>query len=458
MTRRLLVRYRRLALRLVARLDRLGRLPPAEDGPPTRGPILAGCLILLLFFGALVGWAGTVPLASAALAPGVVAVAGFRKTVQHLEGGIVRELLVAEGDRVEADQLLLRLDDTRIKAELDALDAQLVAAAALEARLLAEQAQSERLVVPAWLEARAGEPVAGLALASQAELLRARGEALRGQQAILRQRIARQREQIAGLDGQMVAQARERAILQAELEGLRPLAARGVVAKSRLWSLERQEAQLEAAGAENRADAAAAEQAIGELELALGELQAQRAAEIAGELRQVQERRLALAGELAAKRDTFERTGVRAPIAGIVVDRRIHTPGGVLAAGSPVLDLVPVDAPLVIEARVDPKDRDVVAPGQEASVRFTAFSQRVASSVRARVQAISADRLVDAATGQGWYRALIELVEDPGPALGGARLHPGMQASVMIVTGERTALAYLARPILASVQQALRED
>jgi multidrug efflux pump subunit AcrA (membrane-fusion protein) len=141
-----------------------------------------------------------------------------------------------------------------------------------------------------------------------------------------------------------------------------------------------------------------------------------------------------------------------------VVDRRIHTPGGVLAAGSPVLDLVPVDAPLVIEARVDPKDRDVVAPGQEASVRFTAFSQRVASSVRARVQAISADRLVDAATGQGWYRALIELVEDPGPALGGARLHPGMQATVMIVTGERTALAYLARPILASVQQALRED
>jgi HlyD family type I secretion membrane fusion protein len=442
MTRRLLVRYRRLALRLVARLDRLGRLPPAEDGPPTRGPILAGCLILLLFFGALVGWAGTVPLASAALAPGVVAVAGFRKTVQHLEGGIVRELLVAEGDRVEAGQLLLRLDDPRIKAELDALDAQLVAAAALEARL----------------EARAGEPVAGLALASQAELLRARGEALRGQQAILRQRIARQREQIAGLDGQMAAQARERAILQAELEGLRPLAARGVVAKSRLWSLERQEAQLEAAGAENRADAAAAEQAIGELELALGELQAQRAAEIAGELRQVQERRLALAGELAAKRDTFERTGVRAPIAGIVVDRRIHTPGGVLAAGSPVLDLVPVDAPLVIEARVDPKDRDVVAPGQEASVRFTAFSQRVASSVRARVQAISADRLVDAATGQGWYRALIELVEDPGPALGGARLHPGMQATVMIVTGERTALAYLARPILASVQQALRED
>lgn len=458
MTRRLLVRYRRLALRLIARLDRLGRPPAAADGPPTRGPILAGCLILLLFFGALVGWAGTVPLASAALAPGVVAVAGFRKTVQHLEGGIVREILVAEGDRVEAGQVLVRLDDTRIRAELQAVDAQRVAAAALEARLLAEQAGAVRIAFPPWLEARRGEPVVALALSSQEQLLRARAEAQRGQAAILHQRIAQHREQIAGLEGQLTALDRELAILRAELDGIRPLAARGTVAKSRLWSLERQEAQLEAAASESRAAAAAAKQSIGELELRLGELAILRAAEIAQELRQVQERRLALESEAAAKADTFARTEVRAPIAGIVVDRRIHTPGGVLAAGSPILDLVPLDAPLVIEARIDPKDRDVVTAGQSASVRFSAFSQRVASLVKGRVAAISADRLSDPTTGQPYYRALVELAEDPAPALGGARLHPGMQASVMILTGERTALAYLARPILASVEQALRED
>jgi HlyD family type I secretion membrane fusion protein len=458
MPSRLLVRLRRLVLRAVRGLDRLGAAPPAGELPATRGPILAGCLVLALFFGGLVGWAGSVPLASAGFAPGTVTFAGFRKTVQHLEGGIVREILVADGDEVEAGQVLIRLDDTRSRAELAAVDAQLVAVRAQEARLSAEQKAELEIAFPRALLERAGEPLVALALESQRELLRARAAAQEGQEAILRQRIALLREQIRGLEGEMAAHARELEILRQELEGLRPLAQRGVVAKSRLWALERQEAQLEGGMAENRAAIAAAEQSVGELELKIRELAVQRAAEVAHELRTVQERRHALESQAASARDTFERTAVRAPIAGTVVDRRVHTPGGVLAPGSPVLDIVPAGERLIVEARVDPKDRDVVAAGQAASVRFTAFSQRIASTVAARVQAISADSLVDARTGARYYRALVELTEDPSPALGGARLHPGMQADVMIVTGERTALAYLARPILASVQRALRED
>lgn len=458
MTRRLLVRFRRLVLGLAGRLDRFGRTPPGADRPPTRGPILAGLATLILFFGALVGWAGTVPLASAGFAPGVVTFAGYRKTVQHLEGGIVREILVADGDAVAAGQVLLKLDDTRIRAELASIDGQLVAVAAQEARLLAEQAGAAEPTFPAWLLERAREPVVELAIRSQGALFRARAEARRGQEAILRQRIAQSRERITGLDGELAAHRRELLVLRQEIEGLRPLAERGVVAKSRLWRLERDDAQLEGRMGENRASVSAAEQAIGEIELQIRDLGVRQAAEVAQELRLAQERRHALESQLAAARDTFERTAVRAPIAGTVVDRRVHTPGGVVAPGSPVLDIVPAGERLIVQARVDPKDRDVIAAGQPASVRFTAFSQRIAASVAARVASISADRLTDPQTGQPYYGAVVELTEDPGRALGGARIHPGMQAEVMIVTGERTALAYLARPVLASVQRALRED
>lgn len=444
--------------RALAALARFGAIAPRTEGPVTRGLILTGLVIVLVFFGAILGWAGTAPISSAAIAAGVVAFPGARKTVQHLEGGIVREILVQDGDRVAAGQVLVRLDDTKTQATLTALDAQEVAAAALEARLMAEQQGRPTIEFPPRLRARAAESLVALTLAGQLDLMKTRAAAVRGEAEILGQRIAHYQEQIRGLEGEIGARRRELAVLRQEFEGVRPLAERGVVARNRLYGLLRQEAQLEGELSQNHAAIAAARQSIGELESRRAELRAQRDGEIALSLREVQEKLHGLRSQITAARDALERTEIRAPVAGIAVDRRIHTPGGVLAAGSPIVDIAPSGEQLVIEARVEPRDRDAVAAGQPASVRFTAFSQRITTQVTAAVRSISADRLADPRTGEAYYRAIIELREDPHVALDGADIHPGMQAEVIIVTGERTALGYLARPILAGLQRALREQ
>ena len=433
--------------------------PPIARGPRTGRLALLGFGILIVFFGAIVGWAGTAPLESAAMAPGVVGFSGFRKTIQHLEGGIVREILVSDGDHVAAGQILVRLDDTRARAALAALDAQQVATAALVARLRAEQAGDRTPIFPDWLLARAGESAVADALSGQRDLFGARYDAWRQQIDILRQRTAQYEEQIRGLDGEIAALERELVIVRRESELIAPLALNGILPRNRLTQLQRDQAQLEGSMSQNQAAVAAARQSIGELRFQAAELESRRLGDVADGLRTAQDRLRALDSEIAAARDMLARATIVAPIGGYVVDRRVHTSGGVVAPGAQLLDIVPDGGTLVIEARIDPKDRDVIAEGQDAWVLFTAFSQRVTSRLRGAVVSISADRFQpeQATVQQPYYRAVIELREDPRTALNGADIYPGMQAEVMIVTGRRSTLAYLLRPVLFGLQRALRE-
>ena len=426
--------------------------------PPVRPIVTAGLALVALFFGVFGVWAAVAPLSTAAIAPGEVTVESKRKTVQHLEGGIVREILVRDGDVVDAGQVIVRLDRTQPQAMQALVDGRLLAALSLEARLRAERDGAETLVFPDEIAGRAGEPDVRTAMDSQRRIFAARRDDLRNKTAILRKRDSQVREEIRGLEAQIAAEDRQLGLIRKELKGLQTLADKGLVTSTRLLALKRRAAEIEGGRGRNVAAIARARQSIAETDLKIQELRTSRLNEVVRELREVQSQIYDLNERRNAAADVLRRTEIRAPIAGTVVGLRIATAGGVIAPGEALLDIVPSNDRLVIEARVKPEDIDVVRIGLPAQVRFTAFSQRNSDPVDGEVTAVSADRLVDQLSPEGYYLARIALQAGGLSALGNALLHPGMQAEVMIVTGRRTALSYFMKPVTDSFNRAFREE
>jgi len=418
----------------------------------------AGALVIGLFFGGFGAWAALAPLDSAAIAPGVVVVLSQRKTLQHLEGGIVAEILADEGTSVQAGDVVLRLDATQSRIRLELLEGQLQAAQARAARLAAERDGRERVDYPEWLRERAaGNVETANMLAGQDRIFAARRQQLANRKAILEQRVRQLEEEILGLRAEIRTQDRSLALVEKEIAAVRSMVEKGVEPETRLMALERDAATLEGARARNRAAIARAEQRIGETRLQVDDLRAGHLTEIVGELREVEDEIADIRDRMAAAEDVLRRTDVIAPVSGVVVNLQVHTTGGVVGPGEPLMDLVPGEDELIIEARLQPTDIDVVQPGLSALVRLTAFKQRSTPSFEGIVRQVSADRLVDAQTGEAYYRVRVSLVEGQA-GLSDLELHPGMPVEVMIRTGERTLFSYLAGPILDSLGRALRED
>ena len=449
--------------------DRPAASSPAEPSGPAPGlepagriglgwPVVAGLLIIALFFGALGSWAALAPLESAAIAPGVVIVDTKRKTVQHLEGGIVGEILVQEGDTVSAGQVIIRLDETQPRAMLELLKGRYRAASALQARLMAERDGRERIDFPDWLLAESDDPKVAEVIDGQVNIFVARRKALAGQVAIIEQRIAQFAEEIKGLKGQIVAEDTQLRLISDEISVVRDLLAKGLARRPRLLALQRREAEIEGSRSQNEALIARVKQNIAEARLHISELQTTLINEVVKELRDVQSEQFDLTERMRAAEDVLHRTEIRAPIAGTIVALQVHTPGGVIASGEPLLDIVPSEDRLVIEARVDPKDIDVVHPGLPAQIRLTAFPLRTTPMLDGRVAYVSADRLVDKRTGQPYYVARVLFDESQEEVLDDLVLYPGMPAEVMIVTGSGTALDYILKPITTSLNRALREN
>ena len=421
-------------------------------------PVVAGLVIIGLFFGGFGGWAALAPLESAAIAQGVVSVISNRKTVQHLEGGIIKEILVRDGDVVTKGQLLIRLDDTQPRASLDLLQGRRIAATALEARLISERDRHATVSFPDWLLALGADEGARQAMEGERRILAARRETMTGQVALINQRVAEFNEEIKGLDGEIVALDDQLGLIFEEIAAVEVLLKKGLERKPRLLALQRRVAEIDGSRAGSRARIARVKQSIGEARLRITELTTTRINQVVEQQREVQASMFDIDERLNAARDVLSRTEIRATQAGAVVALKVHTKGGVIAPGQALLDIVPGDDLLIIEARVDPKDIDVVSWGLLARVRFTAFSQRNAIPMNGRVLSVSADNLIDERTGESYYLARIKLDKDPADVMDGVRLYPGMQAEVMIVTGSRTALEYLLSPIIQSMNRALRED
>jgi HlyD family type I secretion membrane fusion protein len=423
-----------------------------------RTPVYLGLLIIVVFFGLFGGWAALAPLNSAALAKGVVSVESKRKTVQHLEGGIIDKILVKAGDKVKAGQILIRLDDTMAKAKLDLLQGRMNSALALEARLKTEREGKTKIDFPDSLIANKDDPRIAEVITGQKNIFDARRESMSGKKSILKLRIAQIAEEISGLKGQIRANDTQIRLIKSEIADVSGLVKKGLAPKPRLLRLERRLAEIRGGRSKYLADIARSKQTIAETTLQISELRTKMINEVTKQLQDVRNKQLDLLEKIRAAKDVLRRIDIRAPRNGTVVNLQVHTSGGVIGPGEPLLDIVPMDDQLIIEARINPKDIDVVHPGLEAQVRLTAFSRRRFPPLEGRVMTVSADTLTDKRTGISYYLARIKLAGNAARILGITNILPGMQAEVMIITGTQTLLKYLFRPVDSTINRALREN
>ncbi len=431
--------------------DAMHKLDPAL-------PARRGGLVILVFFLLLGGWAAFSSLSSAAIAPGEVAVDSSRKTIQHLEGGIVKAINVRDGDQVTRGQVLIELSDTQARAQQQRFQARRGALVAREARLLAERDAKEQIKFPDSLVALREQAEVEEALRGEENLFQSRNESHASHLAILDQRIAQYQKEIEGLGGEVAAADEQLGYLQDEIDSMEPLVEKKLVGKSRMLELQREAADI--GGEKNRdlALIARAKQNIAEQELQILELKSRRSSEITAELRDVQTDLQELNEQMRASSDILTRTAITAPIDGTVVGLQVHTLGGVVGSSEPLMDIVPTDDSLVVNAHISPQDIDVVRSGLPAHVRLLAFNQRDAIPIEGTVSVVSADRLTDERTGLPYY--LTKVIFDEGALNRQGELHvqPGMQAEVMIITGERSALSYLLEPITRSLRRSFREQ
>ncbi|OUS01270.1 hemolysin secretion protein D [Gammaproteobacteria bacterium 54_18_T64] len=419
-----------------------------------------GLVILLITFVVFGLWAVLAPLGGAALAPGVVVVKSHRKTVQHLEGGIVERLLVREGDTVSRGDVLLELDDTQSGAEMGIVNGQYIAARALEARLISERDGDIAVVYDqAWQQtqdAHIQEAVRG-----QNQIFLARKNAHDGERAVLEQRIGQLHTQEEGLTQLKNSKQALMISYQAEIDDLKELLKDGFADKRRLREFERSYAQSSGDIADLSSRIAAIKIKVGETQLQALQVDKEFQQEVATGLGEVQSTNFELRERIQVLSDRVRRAKVLAPVDGMVVALAVHTEGGVVRPGSALMDIVPHKESLMVEAQVQPLDIDRVKPGLRAEVRFSAFARADTPVFEGEVLTLSGDRLIDEATGMPYYLARITLTSESKTSLDeleGIYLIPGMPAEVLIKTGDRTLFKYLAQPFSNMFARSFIED
>lgn len=421
-------------------------------------PVWIGLFIIGLFFGGFGSWAALAPLGSAAIATGVISVEGSRKTIQHFEGGIISQILVKDGDVVKKGDILVVLDNTQAEASLQLVYGRKMVALAELARLEAERDNVAKILFDEWLLSRTEDPNVLKAMESQKNIFEARLLARQGQITILNQKIAQLDEEVKGLKNQIHSTNRQIELINLELKDVATLVKKKLAKTTRLRALQRNAAELSGAKSQSVARIAQSKQGIGEIQLQITELQNAVLNEAVAELKNVQAQLFDLEEQERSSRDVLNRTEVVAPTSGVVVSMAVHTAGGVIRSGEPLMELVPMDQALLVQAKVNPSDIDVVHIGAIARITFPAFSQRDVSPADGSVINVSADSLTDERTGESYYQALIKIENLEVANINIEQLRPGMQADVMIATGEQTALQYFLKPILSSFNRAMKEQ
>lgn len=426
--------------------------PQTNDRPIRR----IGYLILFLTFGLFGSWAAFAPLDSAALAPGMVTVKNYRKTVQHLEGGIIKALHVRDGDRVQAGDLLIELEGTQTLAEQEMALSQLIAIRAMAERLTAERDGLSSVTFSTHPED--GDPRVIEAQENERRIFAARRSAHLGEIDVLQKRAVQLDEQIRGFQVAITNKQELAESYEEEIADLNALLKEGFVDKQRLREQQRSMTRIRAEAAELKSSVAQARLQIGETELQIAQLRKKLASEVVNQLAEVQPRVFELSEHLSAARDRANRIQIRAPESGMVLGMRAHTVGGVVNPGTPLLDIVPTSEDLIIELQISPVDIDRIAPGKLADIRFSAFNSATTPVIEGRLTHVSADRLVNEQTGAAYYLGHIELTDKGRKDLGNLLLVPGMPAEVLIKTGARTLLSYLMQPATNAFARSLIED
>ena len=420
--------------------------------------VLRGLIGVAILCGGFGTWAAFAPLDSGVVTNGTLIVDGKRRKIQHSDGGVIRELLIKEGDQVLQGQVLIRLDQTRAQASNDVLQGAFDTARAEEARLTAERDQLGRIPFPDDLLARKNQPEITKILHNQIKLFEAGQDASVGRTRILEKQIEQSKEQIKGLRGEETSKERQISLLQEELNGLRTLLDEGLTEKRLVLALEREQEQLNGDLSSLATEIVRIEKSISETELESIQLRKERLEKIGEALRDNQASLRDSREQLADAANILDKIEIRAPTDGVVVSMQANTIGGVIAAGDTILDLVPIDERLVVETRVLPGDIDLVHTGQSANVLFTGFESASTPVLKGEVGRVSADRLIDDVTGDPFYEAAVTISDAEIDRLGAERtLGAGMPADVMIVAGERTMLEYLLKPIKLAFRRSLQE-
>ncbi len=412
--------------------------------------------ILLMTFGVFGTWAAVAPIDGAAYAPGVVTVQAYRKTVQHLEGGIVKEVLAHDGDIVKQDDPLIILDDAQLRSEYEMTRSQLIAARAMEARLKAER---DNLPVIGFDVMNDSDSLRGAeARQGETQVFNARRGSRLGQISVLQERIGQLNQQIKGLEAMIGVKSQLNKSYSGEIVELTDMLSQGFVDKQRLLEQQRKLEMVKSELADHRSTITRTRLQINETQLQILQVDKDFNADVAKQLADVQTKIYDLQEKASALEDRLSHIIIRAPESGMVIGMTVHTIGGVVRSATPLLDIVPSVSELVIEAQVAPVDIDRIAIGKRADIRFGAFNSATTPVIQGEVISVSADRLVNEKTGTPYYLARVRVTEAGVRALGDRKLLPGMPADVLIITGQRTLLQYLLQPARNVISQALIEE
>jgi epimerase transport system membrane fusion protein len=418
-------------------------------------PLTVGMIIVFMIFGVFGTWAATAPLESASLAPGVVSIKGNRKTIQHLEGGIINNIFVKDGDNVKAGDPLIQLDETQAKTELQIFRGQLFAFLAMETRLMAERDGANSFEFPKQL--LVNDSRAESARALEVQQFSVRKTSREGEIEILQQRAEQLKSQLSGIKAQINSKTKLIKSYTEEIKDNKALLSEGFVDKKRLRDLQRTKEGLTGEIAEHRASIAGVNVQIGEALLQILQLRKNFSSEVVNQLSEVQTKLFDIKERMAAVDDRVQRSLVTAPVDGVVLSLSFHTVGGVVAPGTPLLDIVPGDKKLIIEAKVSLTDIDRVLIGLEADIRFSSFKSAITPVVRGKIFALSPDSITTE-EGQSYYLAKLELTPAAEDLMHGLQLVPGMPAEVLINTGARTMLQYLLQPATNAFARSMIED
>ena len=417
-----------------------------------------GIIVIVVALGGFLAWASLVPLTEGVVATGSVVVDTAHKTVQHLEGGIVEKLYVEEGSEVEAGDILIELSGTQARAELELLKNRYYARLAEINRLNAERLLHDKVTFSQELLDKSEEPRVADILAVQQDLFEVRRRQYQGQIEILERRIDQLEEKIHGLEASRKARLREQTLIERDLKSLNALYEKQLVDEGMLIARQREYEQGMGRAASIAAEVAAGRVAIGETRQQIIQLEHALRTEVSDRITKAQQELFETRERMAAVRDVLQRTRIVAPQDGKVIKLTAHTLGGVIAPGSPIMNIVPSEDRLMVEGRVRPTDVDNVSPGQAARLRFSAFRWRTTPQVQGRVERISPDTLQDPAAPEPYYLARILVPEEELAKLGEVQIGPGMPVEILFTGEERTAMDYLLEPLTDVLNKALVEE
>ncbi len=417
---------------------------------------IVGTLASILLLGSIIAWSVVTEINGAVITSGTVVTDGNTRSVQHIDGGIVSEILVENGDQIEAGDVLVRLEDTLLRANAEIYRARLSDALAQQARLRAEQ-RGEPEPEPV-----TSELVGGARLVQsrdgQLEIMAARGAMQQGRVEQLKERINQFGNQIAGVDALVTSKREQLAYVEQELEAALSLNERGLVVDSQVLGLQRSRSDLLGQIAEHVSERARVDNSIRDAELEILQISREFHEQVVSELQAVDTTVQELIQQLVSTERQLARTEIRAPDAGIVHELQIFTIGGVIPPGATIVQIVPTDEDMTFDMRIDPASIDQVYPGQTARVRFPAFNARTTPELTGRVSGISPTTVLDEATGLNYFRATLAITADELARLGDVDLIPGMPVEGYLQTTERSVLSYLMRPITDQLTRAFREE